>query len=827
MIEENYPKDDVAKFREQLLQDGWEEDGLLPQGWRVRRLSDKKVEFLTNQGSRKVGFKIASEELRLGDYSQEAVEDMAMFREIETVRRLVSLYNWEADPGTLPQGWRVRVSVGKRGKRFYLSPEGVQFSNRRAGLQHMLKEGQGWQEVTAMRGMLRHEGWQQSKHLPGNWFYKQLIGTQNYRAPCYILSEEGAMFDSFQGCVDYMMAHGQKYPESTVAALQTFMAEQAKSLRLQAAGTDIPQKTLDFSKTEKELNESKDSTAAKGQTQIFNKQIDKETSNWMEDPSLPLGWRYKTLNGKSEAKQYLAPGGEKFPNLLGCWQFMLEGDFKFKDMEKMKKSLNKEGWTENKFLPSGWLLNLEKMGNKGFILSNSGELISSFQAVVQTLTSSSEYDKNDVENIKKLMAEANKAKLVKLDWKVEPELPTGWKYRIGDGVKNQLFFLAPNGEQLPSRKSAYIYMIREMNDEEDVLKMRNLLITHEGWHENPNLPKGWVFKETKANAESGNPRQIVNYNFIANDGQFLDSSTKAIAHIRSTSNGEKYLVAMNVFLDERTRIRRTQLEGWQGDTSLPKGWRRKVSGGKTFFMSPEGAQLQGSKMAYIHAAKGNYSQEDVLKMKSQLLLNNEWETSDLLPEGWLFRDSKNHRDLTTMEFISSEAALLTNCKRATDFLKSSCVYDPGYVAKIGELLAQRQRAGRREQTVGWREDPGLPQGWKMWTVNKQTQHFLSPTGEKLLSRVRALQYMVEQGRPETELEKMRAGFISEGWKTHKNLPLGWMYRHKSDVNILTEDGVLFKSLKTALAHLMVASGKLLVYKFRKFMNMSTKSGSLK
>ena len=57
-----------------------------------------------------------------------------------------------------------------------------------------------------------------------------------------------------------------------------------------------------------------------------------------------------------------------------------------------------------------------------------------------------------------------------------------------------MYYVAPNGSQFKSRRSALIHMRKENQPEDDINFMRKSL-TLEGFEENKYLPQGWIFKE--------------------------------------------------------------------------------------------------------------------------------------------------------------------------------------------------------------------------------------------------------------------------------------------------------------------------------------------
>ena len=70
------------------------------------------------------------------------------------------------------------------------------------------------------------------------------------------------------------------------------------------------------------------------------------------------------------------------------------------------------------------------------------------------------------------------------------------------GKVPKMYDFAPNGNQLESRRSALIHMIKE-NQPEDGINFMRKSWTLEGFEENIYLPQGWKFKETSSKTSNG------------------------------------------------------------------------------------------------------------------------------------------------------------------------------------------------------------------------------------------------------------------------------------------------------------------------------------
>ena len=63
----------------------------------------------------------------------------------------------------------------------------------------------------------------------------------------------------------------------------------------------------------------------------------------------------------------------------------------------------------------------------------------------------------------------------------EKSLPLGWKTRITEGESEMSCILSPEGRKFRTRYCAVQDKIKREQDEENVKKMKEKMIDHEGW----------------------------------------------------------------------------------------------------------------------------------------------------------------------------------------------------------------------------------------------------------------------------------------------------------------------------------------------------------
>ena len=103
-----------------------------------------------------------------------SLDDFQAFCDHCTKSTRQTSYNWSESDGSIPKGWKSRMGGSKR---FFLSPDGFQFSSRAGILIHLIKEsGSNLTDLERVRRLvISHEGWRTDPLLPKGWIFKQEI----------------------------------------------------------------------------------------------------------------------------------------------------------------------------------------------------------------------------------------------------------------------------------------------------------------------------------------------------------------------------------------------------------------------------------------------------------------------------------------------------------------------------------------------------------------------------------------------------------------------------------------------------------------------------
>ena len=127
-------------------------------------------------------------------------------------------------------------------------------------------------------------------------------------------------------------------------------------------------------------------------------------------------------------------------------------------------------------------------------------------------------------------------------------------------------------------------------------------------------------------------------------------------------------------------------------------------------------------------------------------------------------------------------------------------------------------------------DKSVPEGWMIKTIKKgadQTQtQVLSPDRIFFAARRLALKHMIEKKMEETEIEKMRRGLETDGWKTHQSLPDKWLYKYrcgKRSLSLIDSEADYFKNKESAIRSLKLKGDSKMLLKIANFDATATKS----
>ena len=134
-MNETFESTESEEMKKSLINGTWEISQHLPQGWKMQKLDETDLIFMSKSGTIFDSFDSAMEEVETsGNYSE---EDINNFRKVgeewkESHTQNSVKYDWNENDATIAKGWKSRVVEGKLRRNFFLSPDGCVYACRRS-----------------------------------------------------------------------------------------------------------------------------------------------------------------------------------------------------------------------------------------------------------------------------------------------------------------------------------------------------------------------------------------------------------------------------------------------------------------------------------------------------------------------------------------------------------------------------------------------------------------------------------------------------------------------------------------------------------------------
>ena len=240
---------------------------------------------------------------------------------------------------TVPVGWSYK-RVG--GSLTIYSPDGLMFKSRRQIFEAMIASGKhSFEDINNMKYYLQFEGWQESDKIPFGWRIKIKQG-KKFRE-IFLMEQGGKRFGSVSEAVRFIRTYQKYYRESDAEILmKNFLGNREPKT------SPIPKPRI--------------------RTKTRRKVIIDASWN-IDDNIYPTGWSYKDVlrNGVKMYERIVSKDGFVFRGKRAALAFMIKNNFRNEDQEKLRNSLQKDGWLSHFSLPEHWLY---KNTNRGSIFSN-------------------------------------------------------------------------------------------------------------------------------------------------------------------------------------------------------------------------------------------------------------------------------------------------------------------------------------------------------------------------------------------------------------------------------------------------------------------------
>ena len=286
---------------------------------------------------------------------------------------------------------------------------------------------------------------------------------------------------------------------------------------------------------------------------------------------------------------------------------------------------------------------------------------------------------------------------------------------------------------------------------------------------------------------------------------------------RSDAFDNDILIAEDIN-EEETKIDDDQ---YKTDATVPAGWIYKglLASGKTFFLKCTKGNIYRSRADAFEkmCTSGKYSQEETETLKHCLKYEG-WEDNDDIPRGWkIKRGPKKY----SIQLLEQGGKKFLSALKAYEFVKKHSKYYSTEDFNRLQILSRRtplqeckirikKKRVRPVSTSSWSSDEtAYPIGWKFKEVEVSGKsyhrgHRLLAPGGKLFSSVRsALEHVIKNKFPESDIAMLRAAMINNRWKTIESLP-NWFFKTRGSlhaISIVDHEGKVYQSREEAIRNI--------------------------
>ena len=825
MKEENYPLDQIAEMVKYLGDDGWEEDSILPIGWKFKVM--KRPNGMTNKNIflyfdpeysyRQFESSTQAENFLTSEGSTEDLEKFKCFLVKLNQSKLVIREDLE-----LPQGWKVEENESNSNMKIFVSPAGSKFANRRLALANMIENYFPFEDIDQMRKCLRHEGWQEDRKLPRDWRMKEIVQTNKTKAglkyqsrQTVFLTEAGKVVFGQNAFEMMMRKGGSKEDIELLKNLTGAKTDQMKLQQLQVK-SHLPQTLNQQTKPQQPQKQHQ-------RLQFHN------LSRWETSDTVPEGW--KVCNTNDGNQKIKCPDGSSHLNRRVALKYMVLKNYPQEQIEAMRDCTKADGWEENEKIPKNWRFKTYKSKEGKTVrrfMVETGIEFESIASVVRFMEASPEvYSTTEIENVKSLLpvpvSVLSQApfKLPKnvtdVEWiDNDPTVPESWKIGLST-IDGKQRLLCPDGSQLATRRLALKYLVCKQFPQEEIEAMRTCTKA-EGWEVNGKLPSSWRFKVCKTEKEDKFRKFIMSdsgelLNTIASAVRYMESkgySKTEIDELQSLAQGPEKAVSL--------KPQKTQRPNWIEDVAtLPEGWKvSNLENRNQKLLCPDGSKHANRREALKYMVTNNFPQNEIEVMR--LCTKSEgWEEHEKLPFNWRLKIKIVKSNGSRKFLMTNEGKLFNRITFAVAYMKEAGNYSHKEIEDVQSFGLVGTTFGRvshiESTSITWTEQGTVPYGWKVGKTEDGKERILCPDGTQHQNRREALKYMVARGFQSQEIDSMRMWTTVEGWKENEKLPLNWRMRFKKNGKkanggnkqlrrlIMTKNGKMFDTLSSVVRYM--------------------------
>ena len=229
------------------------------------------------------------------------------------------------------------------------------------------------------------------------------------------------------------------------------------------------------------------------------------------------------------------------------------------------------------------------------------------------------------------------------------------------------------------------------------------------------------------------------------------------------------------------------------DRSVPPGWKLRLDGCRGL-LSPGGLSYRSRRQAYQDLIRRAAPHQQIEAMRS-CLKYEDWTDNSELPEGW-----KSRPTTTATHYMNPGGQVFRSAVQASRFLQEHAeLFTAEDLEKIKKL--SRRREGKSEPE--WNSsDSSVPAGWSSRLAGRR-KLLRDDRGNVYRSVRAALESVVTRGDQETTVRTLRDCLERDGWRRVNSLQDHWLYKQQSAyvLHFITPTGEALVGKSKALAYL--------------------------
>jgi len=496
---------------------------------------------------------------------------------------------------------------------------------------------------------------------------------------------------------------------------------------------------------------------------------------------LPTGWKIIPASSSPTTQHLLqSHTGKVYPSYMAALKHLNYFDSNQAEIDVLRIGLVQEGWETKSGLPSKWFTKEEN--GQVIFLSHDFREFSSFTSAYDHLFKNKENFK--VDEITRFYAAFSKTQFrpkaknqVKSQEKQNLTKSTAGKASNTNNEKR-----AKYGKKSDQTFIKLKNLVENGGSKVEIDKAVSQLIT-EGWVAHKSLPKGWL--RSSPQNKSASIQYLIFEPFCAKFG----SKYSAVGSLKRMGLEKEYIAKFIVGDSDIEHFVGTENDDdWvSGNPTVPTGWKIRQQKANSDplaveILSPVNIcyrnRVDALKNLSMEVARDVFTRDEVKQLRS-LLSHEGWVDHTMIPEGW-----KINRTKTLSSFLTKDGTVIPDYDAAMKVIKDPksryTIHDRTNFLEAWESIKYNKNPMVLTPPVikqDAKTSPVLPKGWKCESLTDKLIRITSSDGTQFMSRLQALEFMIENGEDPELVYSLWCSLEDEDWRFgFKFVPVGWGVR---------------------------------------------------